>query len=97
MRRQIALISLVIMSAAMIADAATGKDAAIPETWKDCRQDADCAAVVTCGSCCADAAINNSKVEDYNNLYAQECQKPRIRCPCVFRKPVCAQGICALQ
>jgi len=77
---------------------APASDIVLPQSWKVCRQDQDCAAIIRCGSCCADDAINKTKIEDYNNLYAQECQTPRrLLCPCAFHKPICTKGVCELK
>ena len=95
MHRKLAPLAVVVI-AAVISVVATAKDLDVPSLWRTCQRDSDCSPITRCGSCCGDDAINKEKIEDYADLYRQECQNARPPCPCYYRKPVCKQGVCEL-
>jgi hypothetical protein len=67
----------------------------VPGEWKACTQDSDCSFTAGCGDCCRQTTINAQWVEAYEKLSQDQCKIPRRPpCPCVYRKPVCNQGVC---
>ena len=76
MHRKLAPLAVVVI-AAVISVVATAKDLDVPSLWRTCQRDSDCSPITRCGSCCGDDAINKEKIEDYADLYRQECQNAR--------------------
>ena len=76
MQKKLAPLAVVVI-AAVISVVATAKDLDVPSLWRTCQRDSDCSPITRCGSCCGDDAINKEKIEDYADLYRQECQNAR--------------------